>query len=62
VFPYQQFPKLLIALHAVPSLQEKATIHGEFQTLETTLFLKKANVPLYVGKMLMQGRHIFADQ
>jgi hypothetical protein len=32
------------------SLQEKATLHGEVQTLETTLFLEKFSVPLHVGE------------
>jgi hypothetical protein len=31
------------------SLQDK-TIRGDVQTLETTLFLEKANVPLCVGE------------
>lgn len=32
------------------SLQEKATVHGEVETLETALFLKKASIPLCVGR------------
>jgi hypothetical protein len=57
-----QFYPQIILPSQVSSLQEKAAVHGEVQTLETTLFLEKPMYFCMLEKLVMRGPHVFTEQ